>query len=261
MKLSSVVSLGAIAAVLVIGIGYLTFGVVRVDWFNDYTNASMTLTNSGSLGARSPVLLSGIKVGEITSVDNTKDGVDVKFKVDNKYKIPTDSTLVVENLSALGEPYVQFTPTAEGGPYLKEGQQIQTSAIQMPLSIPDVARTVTNLMNQLDPEAISSLINTFDQGLSGADKVVPQLARSTSLLAATLLIRSQPIRSVLTDLQAIASDMDWTGPSMAAAGPLWGGFGDKISEAAAVLTKIINTGNTPAMYLQGKTAWFRSWAT
>lgn len=251
MKLNSLVSLTAIACVLVFGIGYLTFGVVRVDWFKDYTTATMLLTNSGSLAPRSPVLLRGVKVGEITSVDNVDGGVEVKFRVDDKFRIPTASTVMIENLSALGEPYVQFTPTRDGGPYLESGERIDTKTIQMPLSIPEVARTVTNLLNQLDPKALSSIVNTLDQGLAGTESIIPQLAKSTNLLAATILSRSPQIRSTMTDLQAIGADMEWAGPSMAAAGPEWGNSGTQADLIAEAIGKLARIGKIPDDYVLG----------
>ncbi|MBJ8342132.1 MCE family protein [Antrihabitans sp. YC3-6] len=250
-KLGSIISLTALATVLIVGLGYLTFGVVRVEWFKDYTTATMVLTNSGSLGPDSPVLLSGVEVGDVTSIDNVADGVRVEFRVEDKFDIPIASTVLIENLSALGEPYVQFTPTTGDGPYLQSGQQIDTRTIQMPLSIPDVASTVTNLMNQLDPEAISSIVDTFSQALAGLENVVPDLARSTSLLAATILSRTPEVRGLLTDLQAIGSDMEWTGPSMASAGPLWADFGVKVEMVVESLAKFVRLPGVPDSYITG----------
>ncbi|NMN99178.1 MlaD family protein [Antrihabitans stalactiti] len=250
-KLSSILSLTAIALVLVIGVGYLTFGIVRVKWFTQYTTATMVLTNSGSLGPESPILLRGVKVGDVTSVNHVSGGVEVKFRVEDKFHIPTSSTVRIENLSALGEPYVQFTPSTADGPYLQSGQQIDTRSIEMPLSIPDVARTVTNLMIQLDPEAISAIVNTVSQGFSGLEKVIPNLSRSTSLLAATILSRTPEIRSLLTDLQTIGSDMEWTGPAMASAGPLWADFGTKVEMVVESLAKFVRIPGVPDTYITG----------
>ncbi|MFF0456477.1 MlaD family protein [Nocardia africana] len=206
----------------VIALAYLTFEVVGVDWFAGYAKLTMTLTNSGSLGPESPVLLSGVRVGKVVSVRNGDDGVQVSMRVRDDYHIPVASTVTIENLSALGEPQVRFTPVKGGsGPYLRDGQHIDTRAIRMPTSIPEVARQVTHLMEQLDPQAIGDLVDTFNRGLAGTDVIVPQLARSTSLLAATLLARTDAIHSMFTDLQALGADMDWTGPAMSAAAPGW----------------------------------------
>ncbi|MEV6558197.1 MlaD family protein [Nocardia sp. NPDC051756] len=247
----SVLSVTSIVALLAVGIGYLTFGVARVDWFTDYTHTTMTLTNSGGLAEHSPVLLTGVEVGEVTSITNIADGVEVRLRIDTAYRIPTASTVTIENLSALGEPYVHFRPTTSHGPFLRDGQQIDTRTVQMPLSIPDVARTVTDLMDQLHPEAIRSLIDTVNTGLAGLQDVVPTLSRSTNLLAATILSRTPAIRQLLIDLQAIGSDMAWTGPAMESAGPLWGKFGVRVSEVVDAIAKFAVIGNVPDDYITG----------
>ncbi|WP_067823184.1 MlaD family protein [Nocardia inohanensis] len=245
-------SLAAIAAVLILGLGYLTFGVVGVDWFARYTNLTMMLTNSGSLGAKSPVLLSGVRVGEITSVRNGDGGVQVRMRVRDDHRIPVASTVTIENLSALGEPYVQFTPQkGSAAPYLSDGQQIDTRAVRTPTSIPEVARQVTHLMGQLDPQTIASVIDTFAQGLAGTETVVPQLSRATSLLAATLLARTDAVRTMFTDLQTIGGRMEWTGPAMSAAAPGWTALGGSFDSIADAIAKIVRTGRVPEMYTEG----------
>ncbi|MGX1806100.1 MlaD family protein [Nocardia sp. NPDC055321] len=251
IKPTSALTITSILVILTAGIGHLTFGVARVDWFTDYTHATMQLTNSGGLSPHSPILLTGVKVGEITSVETTSVGVQVELRIDDHYRIPTASTVTIENLSALGEPYVHFRPATSRGPFLTDGQRIDTATIQMPLSIPDVARTVTNLMNQLHPEAITSLVHTVSSGLSGLDTVMPALSRSTNLLAATILSRTPEIRGLLTDLQAIGSDMQWTGPSLNAAGPRWGKFGVRVSEVVDAIARFAVIGNVPDDYTTG----------
>ncbi|MEV5840187.1 MlaD family protein [Nocardia sp. NPDC052112] len=251
MKTATIASLGAIAAVFILGASYLTFGVARVDWFHGYTTATMTLTDSGGLTDGSPVLLSGIPVGRVMNVDNTATGVQVRLRIADTFHIPAASTARIEGLSALGEPYIEFTPTAGGGPYLRDGQVIDTQAIRMPTSIPQVARTVTKLLNQLDPAAIASLINTIAQALAGTEAIVAPLARSTDLLAATILSRTPQIRGLLTDLQTMGGDMDWTGPSMAAAGPLWGQLGTRIDGLTQVIANFVRHSQIPGQYTDG----------
>lgn len=246
------VSLGSLAAVLLLGLAYLTFDVVGVDWFTRYSTLTMTLTNSGSLGPRSPVLLSGVRVGEIVSVRNENSGVQVGMRVRDDYRIPVASTVTIENLSALGEPQVRFTPVQGGdGPYLRDGQHINTAAIRTPTSIPEVARQATHLMEQSDPQALEDIIETFTRGLAGTEVVVPQLARSTSLLAATLLARTDAIRAMLVDLQALGGDMDWTGPAMSAAAPGWTQIGASMNDLARAIERYVRIGTVPDMYVEG----------
>ncbi|MFE9324552.1 MlaD family protein [Nocardia sp. NPDC052278] len=251
MKPGSLVSLGGIAAILILGAGYLTFGVVRFDPLADYTNASMVLRNSGSLGVGSPILLTGIPIGKVTSVENTAAGVEVGFRVDKGQQVPTDSTVTIEQLSALGEPYVQFVPNTGGGPYLKDGQRLDTKDIRTPLSIPEVARLVTKTMNQLDPTVVGSIVDTLGKSISGTSAAMPELARSGDLLAATIMTRAPKIAELLNSFQLAASDIEWAGPATSIGAPDLVRFGQSLDDLVEAVGRLVTAGNSPQMYLEG----------
>lgn len=251
MKVGSLASLGGIAAILILGAGYLTFGVVRFDPFADYTDASMVLRNSGSLGVGSPILLTGIQVGKVTSVQNTAAGVEVGFRVDKGHELPIDSTVTIEQLSALGEPYVQFVPNTAGGPYLKDGQRLDTKDIRTPLSIPEVARLVTKTMNQLDPTVVGSIVDTLGKSISGTATVMPELARSGDLLAATIMTRAPKIAELLNSFQLAAGDIAWAGPATTVGAPNLVRFGQALDDLVAAVGRLVTAGNSPQMYLEG----------
>ena len=147
--------------------------------------------------------------------------------------------------------YIEFVPKNGAGPYLTDGQRLDAVQVVLPRSIPDVAQTVTGLLEQLNPQAISNIVKTLDQALTGTDTVMPRLAASTTLLSETILSRSPAIRSILVDLQTMGADMAWAGPGMEAAGPLWdeaGMWGALIADSIARLARI---GTMPDDYLQG----------
>ncbi|MEU4808009.1 MlaD family protein [Nocardia fluminea] len=251
MKLSSALSLVAIMSVLILGVGYLTFGVLRIDVFSDSINVTLRVPQAGSLLVGSPILLRGVKVGEIASIERAERGVEMQLVLESRYRIPATGTATVEDLSGLGEPYIEFVPKNGAGPYLTDGQRLDAVQVVLPRSIPDVAQTVTGLLEQLNPQAISNIVKTLDQALTGTDTVMPRLAASTTLLSETILSRSPAIRSILVDLQTMGADMAWAGPGMAAAGPLWdeaGMWGALIADSIARLARI---GTMPDDYLQG----------
>ncbi|WP_280268731.1 MlaD family protein [Nocardia wallacei] len=250
MKIGSLASLGGIAAITILGASYLTFGVVKVDPFADYTRATMVLANSGGLGVDSPVLLSGIEVGRVTAVNKTAAGVEVGFRVDADRDLPTDSVVTIEHLSALGEPYVEFRPQSGAGPYLRDGQRLESTNVRTPLSIPEVARLVTKTMNQLDPNVVGSLVSTAGQMLDGTDAAIPNLARSGDLLAAAVMSRSPRIADLLNSFQAAASDIDWAGPATSAAAPEFVRFTETLNELVAAVGRLVDT-QPPETYTEG----------
>ncbi|WP_433561193.1 MlaD family protein [Nocardia sp. CA-151230] len=255
MKRESVASLGAIAAVFALGAGYLTVDVVRVDWVHDYTRVSMALPNSGGLLPKSPVLYRGVRVGDVTAVTTAGRGVVVNLRIEHGYRLPVSSAVVIERLSALGEPYLDFRPgTGAGAPYLADGQRIAADQVRLPVSIPQVADTLTRLLEQFDPQALGELVSTLSQGLAGTEQIIPELGRSTGLLAATLLSRSDKLRGLLEQFQRLGADIDWAGPAFTESGPFWGQYGGKLREIVDVVEKLVRNpegGTMPDDYVGG----------
>ncbi|MEV6279504.1 MlaD family protein [Nocardia sp. NPDC051832] len=248
-QLGSLVSLLAIGTILVVGAAYLTFGVVKVDWFAERRTATMVVPDSGGLLPRSKVLLSGIEIGKVTTVRHIGDGIEVAFDYDAAYQVPVAGTVRIEALSGLGEPYVEFRPDHSGGPSLRDGQRVDAAVIRPPVSIPEVARTATELLQQVDPKALSAIVANFTVGLEGTETVIPQLSRSTDLLAATLLSRTELIRRMLIDMQAEAEQMAWGGNRLSEASGAWADFGPRVAEVADAIARVIRIGDTPADYL------------
>ena len=211
----------------------------------------MLVPDSANLVPRSPVLLSGIRVGEVTSVTNTAEGVEVRFDIDEGRQIPADSTVIIEALSALTEPYIEFRPNTTDGPYLQDGQLVHSLAIATPRSIPEVARSVTALLQQLDPNAVASIIETFSQALDGTAAVVPQLTHASDLLAATLLQRAPKIRALLENAQVPGPDVAVAGMNMAESGPQLDAFGGKVKEVVDSIQVLLNARPVPEAYTTG----------
>ncbi|MEU6559857.1 MlaD family protein [Nocardia nova] len=252
MRAGSWISAGVLAVVTVLSAGYLALGVVRIDPLVRYDSLNMTLPRAAGIAERSPVLLRGVRVGDVTAVRLASgNGVDIALRVRDSYRIPVGSELRIENLSALGEPYIEFVPAADRGPYLRDGQRIDTSAVRLPHSIPDGMRALTELVGELDPNAVRSLVTTFDQAFAGTEAVVPQLSRSTQLLAATLMSRMPVIEELLRNAQTMGSNMDWAGPSAAAAADPWDLYGVRVQQVVDAVSRLANAGDTPEMYLHG----------
>ncbi|MBB5912670.1 virulence factor Mce-like protein [Nocardia transvalensis] len=251
MKARSVLSLGAIAAVSVLGSAYLAFGVVGADPFAEYTTITLRVSDSGGLATGSPVLLSGIEVGEIAAVDSMASGVRVRMDIRSAYRVPADSAVTIENLSWLGEPYVEFAPRSPNSRELRDGEEVDTSLVRPPLSIPELARLVTQVLSRIDPAAANALVGTFTTALTGTEAVVPELSRSTGLLAAALADRSPAVGEIFDDLQRIAPDMAAAGPAMTVARPPLVEFGRRVDDIAESIGRLFRTGDAPRMYQEG----------
>ncbi|MBH0775509.1 MlaD family protein [Nocardia bovistercoris] len=250
MKASSIASLGGIAAVSLLGSAYLTFGVVGTDRFTEFTSATMTLSDASGLVEGSPVLLTGVEVGDVTAVEHIGTGVEVRFRVDDAHRVPIDSDVSIESLSALGEPYIEFAPRTEDGPYLTDGQRLDTERVRVPMSIPTVSRMLTAVFDQLDPETLRALVDTFGTAVEGTESVIPELARSTELLAAAMNVRMPAIGATIDDVQTLAADSAWVPQAAPHAASAFVQFGERVEEVAQALDRLFSPANPPQMYVE-----------
>ncbi|MFD4444137.1 MlaD family protein [Nocardia sp. NPDC058519] len=249
MKIGALASLGGIAAITVLGASYLTFGVVRVDPFADYTAATIEIANSGGLSIGSPILLTGIEIGEVTGVDTSASGrVQVGFRFGADHKVPMSSVVTVEHLSSLGEPYVQFVPRDANGPYLTDGQRLSGENVRTPMSIPEVARLVTKTVEQLDPAVVGSLVDTLGTAMVGTENVVPELARAGDLLAAALMSRAPAIGELQNNFEYVSGDIGWAGPATSAAAPAFIRLSQVLDQFVEAVGRA--SGGDPQVYLR-----------
>jgi len=92
-----------------------------------------TLPESGGLFEGSEVTYRGVKVGKVTKMEATGDGVRLDLALEEETELPQDSLLYVHNLSAVGEQYLDFEPPDGQGPYADEGYTFRGSEESLPV--------------------------------------------------------------------------------------------------------------------------------
>src|SRR5690606_15117892 len=106
----------------------------------------------------------------------------IDFYVDGRHPIPVDTEVQLQNLSALGESYLELRPRSDGGPMLKENQRIAAESVVQPPSISELATSVVRLLDQLDSDSLARIIGESDAALPDPTDVLPNLSRASTLL-------------------------------------------------------------------------------
>ena len=83
-----------------------------------------TLPTSGGLFEGSEVTYRGVKIGKVSKMTATRDGVTLDLALEEGTKLPKDSPMYVHNLSAVGEQYLDFEPPDDKGPYAEDGDTL-----------------------------------------------------------------------------------------------------------------------------------------
>jgi phospholipid/cholesterol/gamma-HCH transport system substrate-binding protein len=108
--------------------------------------------NVGGLKQRAGVLLAGVQVGTVSSIQFADDGksVTVILNVYNRNKIYHDARFVIEQSGFLGDQYVSVIPTSNAPPVLVDGADVNC---QEPFNLQEVARSTSGFVKRIDETA------------------------------------------------------------------------------------------------------------
>lgn len=219
VRVRDVVSFLAFGAIIVLVLGYFSSLGLRITPPSDRTDLSMNVPDINGLVVGSNVLLRGVPVGKVTATNASLQAATIDFYVDGKYRIPVDTEVRLENLSALGESYVGLMPRGEGGPMLQSGQQISTEEVVQPPSVSQLAASVTRVLNQMDPGALQRVIGESEAALPDPNTTLPNLSRTSFLLNNTVEEMNGRGRVLLGNFQTLLKNAEWVSPILTSLTP------------------------------------------
>ncbi|MCW2629340.1 MlaD family protein [Mycobacterium sp.] len=219
LRLRDVVSFLAFGAIIVFVLGYFATLGLRVNLPSDRTNLSMNVPDTNGLVVGSNVLLRGVPVGKVTGTSASIQAATVDFYVQGQYRIPVDTEVRLENVSALGESYVGLVPHGDGGQVLQNGQRISTERVVQPPSISELATSITRVLDQMDPGALKRVISEADTALPDPTTVLPNLSRASILLDNTVHEMNGRGRLLLGNFQTLLANAEWVNPILTSLTP------------------------------------------
>ena len=214
----NILSFGTFGAIIVLAAFYIgSFGLYSGPP-RHRINLSMAVPDVKGLVVGSSVLLRGAPIGKVTGISSSVAEATINFSLNADQRIPVDSEVRLDNLSALGEAYIGFLPRTEQGPVLQDGQRIATQSVVVPPSISQLATTVVRVLNQMDPEQLKRILSEADAGLPDPGQVLPNLSRASLLSRNMVAGMHGKGQEVLDNFQMLLQNAGWVGPQLAASG-------------------------------------------
>jgi len=227
-RIPSWASAMALILTTVLGVGYLVVGVLQVDPTRRYTSIVVDLTDSSGLKAGSDVVYRGVNIGQVDEVTGRTGGVRVRLSYDSDYRIPTETDLRIEQLSSLGEPVFAFMPTTDTGPFLENDAHL-TQTVEVPTSVAQLLGDTSEMLEQVEPERVTRLLDTFSQSVTGVQTAVtPAVRRGADLLLMTLTSRQGQLDALTDHMTEILSKTDELKQAMVSAPPQLEAFGESL---------------------------------
>lgn len=223
---------GVFAVMIAAFVVYVAHLGVRVAPPADRTNLAMDVADVNSLVVGSNVLLRGVAVGKVDRIETSISHATIHFFIDNKFKVPQNSIVRLENLSALGESYLELEPKASGGPAFQNGQRVPAESIVAPRSISDLGASVVRTLNQLDPGRLHNVVNQADAALPDPYTVLPNLERAGKVLNNTTAGLNGRGRQALDNLQSLLENAGFVGQMLSEPAPALKIMGGKLIPGA-----------------------------
>jgi virulence factor Mce-like protein len=174
----------------------------------------MDVADINGLVAGSNVLLRGVPVGKVTDTSTSVKSATIDFYIEAPYRIPLDSEIRLENLSALGESYIGLVPRQDAGPMLQNGQHIATEKVTQPPSISQLATSVVRVLEQLDPHALQRIIDETYTALPDPTTVLPNITRASIMLRNSVADYRGAGRAVLDNFQFLLEHAEYVAPAL-----------------------------------------------
>ena len=172
------VKIGIYAVVILLcawaGIRFLS----GVDVFGRTNTYTAHYENVAGLQDAAAVVISGVKVGQVTGVEVNKEkgGVDVTLSISSEFDIPVDSRAMMFSAGLMGGKAIEIK-LGEATEHLSSGAQIATGTSL------DMFEMLTNELGDIK-ERVVKVLDNVDKTISGVDSLVGNNAQSiTSALA------------------------------------------------------------------------------
>ena len=130
-----------------------------------------TLPTSGGLYEGSEVTYRGVKIGKVSAMHATRDGVTLDLALQDGTRLPKDSPMFVHNLSAVGEQYLDFEPPDDQGPYAESGDTLAGTRESLPVDEADLLVELDKFVGSVDKRSLRTVVHEL--GLMFHDTGVP----------------------------------------------------------------------------------------
>jgi len=158
-------------------------------------------SNVGDLKERAGVLLAGVQVGTVSTIQLADDGksVTILLKIYHQTKIYHDARFVIEQSGFLGDKYVSVVPASNSPPVLVNGDEVDC---QEPFNLQEVARSTSGFIRRIDDTA-----KKLDDSVTDLRRVVlnEQTLTNFSIAVNNMRTFSEQVLGAISDINSVVA--------------------------------------------------------
>lgn len=203
-----------LVAVLVLGVGYIGGYVLRFNPIPHTFVVTVELASSGGLLPGNDVSFRGSRVGKVSDVRVSGDGIAADAEIDDSARIPVGGSVAVGRLSAAGEQYLDFRPDSDTGPYLHDGSVVERARTSVPVPMQSVFANLSDFIGGMNPDRLNVIIDELDKALAGGPDRLRNMVSGISRAMSGLTDLLPQTRQLIENLEIIADTTSLAQPDL-----------------------------------------------
>ncbi|MDT5064725.1 MAG: phospholipid/cholesterol/gamma-HCH transport system substrate-binding protein [Mycobacterium sp.] len=215
---------GIFGIALVACLVLVSFGYTKLPFWPQGKNYQAYFTDAGGISPGNDVAVSGIKVGQVSSVELAGDAAKVTFTVQRDIKVGDQSLVAIKTDTVLGQKSLSVTPRGTGNsttiplgrtttPYtLNTALQDlggNASALDKP-KFEEALQTLTDTLHDATPQLRGALdgVASLSRSLNKRDEALDQLLGHAKRVSDTLAQRAGQVNQLITDGNLLFAALD-----------------------------------------------------
>lgn len=176
------IKLAGFALVALVGVLYVGF---RYAGFENLLGSStypvrVQMTDPGGIFTDADVTYRGVSVGSVGPLRLSGDGVEATLDIDEDAPpIPADTDVVVRNLSAIGEQFVDIVPRTDGGPFLEAGSVVPVDRVRIPVPVERLIGSVDALAASVPQDSLRTVVDELGVAFDGTAQPLAKILDTT----------------------------------------------------------------------------------
>jgi phospholipid/cholesterol/gamma-HCH transport system substrate-binding protein len=215
---------GVFGIVLVACLVLVSFGYTKLPFWPQGKSYEGYFTDAGGISPGNDVAVSGIKVGQVSSVELAGDAAKVTFTVDRDIKVGDQSLVAIKTDTVLGEKSLAVTPRGTGSsttiplgrtttPYTLNTalQDLGKNASELDKpKFEQALQTLTDTLRDATPQLRGALdgVANLSRSLNKRDEALAQLLTHAKRVSDTLAQRAGQVNQLITDGNLLFAALD-----------------------------------------------------
>lgn len=202
----SPVVIGAVTLAVIAAVTAAALAVERGMLVGGY-HLTAEFAHADGLAAGDPVLISGVRVGEVESLAIAGDHVEATLRIEGS-ELGADATGQIAVRSLVGNRAVELDAGSDFDDPLTHGDTIPLARTRQPRDLAELGDASQQLLSQVDSRALNRLVVALDDVVAGQRQELSALIDGGTDLSRTVNDQQAQIRSLLQRLSDLGETLN-----------------------------------------------------